>query len=153
MNDAADYKARQTWIVALFGTEEKSRGEIARLGHTFGHQPEWLFGHARWHEATRYTVEEAERVASIWNHRFGLENNTSRRAVPKPAAPLDADAMRAFRQRQGWTQERCATALAITVAQVRAIEQGRTKGSGPVRLLMSLYRPEDEPGRPTGGAD
>lgn len=59
-----------------------------------------------------------------------------------------------FRQRRtfhlGWTQPEAAEGLGLSVSQIRAIEQGRSRVTATVALLFSLYRPFDRPLHPHG---
>jgi len=50
----------------------------------------------------------------------------------------------------GWTQQQAATALGVTVAQISAIENGRSKVTQTIENLIRLYRPFDVPKRPQG---
>lgn len=50
----------------------------------------------------------------------------------------------------GWTQKETAEALAVTIAQISAIENGRSSVTPTIQLLFSLYRPFDRPRHPTG---
>lgn len=54
------------------------------------------------------------------------------------------------RENMGWTQKDTATALAVSVAQISAIENGRSAVTPTIATLFSLYRPLDRPGFPQG---
>lgn len=54
------------------------------------------------------------------------------------------------RENMGWTQKDAAAALGISVAQISAIENGRSAVTPTIAILFSLYRPFDRPGFPQG---
>jgi transcriptional regulator with XRE-family HTH domain len=54
------------------------------------------------------------------------------------------------RENMGWTQKDAATALAVSVAQISAIENGRSAVTPTIATLFSLYKPFDRPGFPQG---
>lgn len=54
------------------------------------------------------------------------------------------------RENMGWTQKDTATALAVSVAQISAIENGRSAVTPQTATLFRLYRPLDRPGFPQG---
>lgn len=60
---------------------------------------------------------------------------------------------KALRERLHWTQRDAAEALGVTVAQISAIENGRSRVTKTVATLIGLYRPLDGIGRPTGWMD
>ena len=58
---------------------------------------------------------------------------------------------RQFKQRREalrWTQAEASEALGITVAQISAIENNRSRVTRTVAMLLGAYRPFDPPGRP-----
>jgi len=55
---------------------------------------------------------------------------------------------KAHRDAVGWTQAQAAKGLGLSVAQIGAIEQGRSKVTKTVALLFALYEFGDWPGLP-----
>jgi transcriptional regulator with XRE-family HTH domain len=53
------------------------------------------------------------------------------------------------RDRIGWTQKEAAEALGLTIAQISAIENNRSRITRTVENLFTLYRFGDRPGTPT----
>jgi transcriptional regulator with XRE-family HTH domain len=60
---------------------------------------------------------------------------------------------KAHRLKLGWTQKDAGEALGLTIAQISAIENGRSRVTKTVENLFRLYRPFDTAGRPTGWMD
>lgn len=58
-----------------------------------------------------------------------------------------------FKQRRdralGWTQKDASEALGITIAQVSGIENGRSRVTRTIEILLGMYQPGDRPGRPS----
>lgn len=54
------------------------------------------------------------------------------------------------RQSLCWTQKSAAERLGLSIAQISAIENGRSRVTRTVERLIGLYRPFDREDRPTG---
>jgi len=63
---------------------------------------------------------------------------------------MTSQEFKARRHLIGWTQAQTSNALGVTIAQIGAIENGRSKVTATVEKLFSLYRPFDPPNSPTG---
>lgn len=71
----------------------------------------------------------------------------------KPAKDEDRmtpEDFKAHRAKIGWTQKQAAEGLGLTIAQISAIENGRSRVSKTASLLFRLYHLGDWPGRPSG---
>ena len=53
------------------------------------------------------------------------------------------------REAIGWTQKQAAEGLGLSVAQISAIENGRSAVTATVQKLFKLYQLGDGPDRPT----
>lgn len=63
---------------------------------------------------------------------------------------MTADEFKTRRQSIGWTQKQAGEALGLSIPQIAAIENGRSKVTATVEKLFSFYKVGDWPNHPTG---
>lgn len=51
----------------------------------------------------------------------------------------DAEMMKAARRRLFWTQDIASAALGVSIAQISAIENGRSRLTKTLRILLAVY--------------